>query len=375
MTRFPHEDRYFNQYNQFALKGTYPEQKLPAKRNPDKSKYTYFYVPNNNDPTSNENGAVVTGAGAYFRLGQYSDLEDSLSENQGFYEDFYPDRYIEKYQGQGAINAGGDGEAKGITMSCDGRILMRCHQDMYVQSKDRYDRVVGDHVTETNGHTLIDTRDSMDVLCRNGQIRIQTGYDSIYYSNIVTDNSSKPYGLTTHKSQSVRNAICLIADRGNADLFTHQRNASHLCENSWSLNVLQSAKFVVQNDYTSFLFQITNVWECGLSVKGWLAQSFILRLFSCVEVSILHIFICGLYIECMKKYVRKNSFKFDSTQIALKSEILKLVRNKYERKINFAHAITTEVANYASKVVNLNNLVRMENNDTKINRSAITLNM
>lgn len=120
------------------------------------TKYTYFYIPENTGDTSTIDDDK--GLGTILRLGGYSDIETASVTNKQAKE-FYPAGYLagqddaEAVKASTATNAAGAPVAKssGILMACDGQILIKSGQKMYVETGDSHHKVNGSHALETTG--------------------------------------------------------------------------------------------------------------------------------------------------------------------------------------------------------------------------------
>ncbi|MTI42561.1 hypothetical protein JM93_04331 [Roseibium hamelinense] len=115
--------------------------------------YTYFYVPtaaNDSTLTSDD-----SGLGTFLRLGEYSDIEQSAFSNSA-QASYYPAQHIADESGDSVYkNAAGGG--KGILMACDGRMLVRVGEKLYINSDDAI------HIESTNSTVTITSGDSQDI--------------------------------------------------------------------------------------------------------------------------------------------------------------------------------------------------------------------
>jgi hypothetical protein len=93
---------------------------------------TFLFVPSSAGATRRVADDVNT-PGAYFRLGGFSDIENTATDRSVF----YPRQHITD-EGSGAVTAaaGKTASMKGIMFACSGRILLRSAEKIYVHSSD-----------------------------------------------------------------------------------------------------------------------------------------------------------------------------------------------------------------------------------------------
>ncbi|MTI43775.1 hypothetical protein JM93_02383 [Roseibium hamelinense] len=169
------------------------------------SSYTYFYVPKTNPDRNSANDDA--GLGAFLRLGQYSDVEQTLP-NDTEIRNYYPNKYVDLEGANAPARAGGAGGAKGILLSCDGRILIRSHQEMLVETNSYHHRVSGDHELDVSDTVTVTAGKTIKKQASDGQIILKTG-----------SGAAKDEGTNAK-------AIILDADGGAADLVENVKTAT-----------------------------------------------------------------------------------------------------------------------------------------------------
>jgi len=145
------------------------------------TKYTYFYIPKTNtDLTATTDDK---GLGTFLRLGGYSDQEETQKADQN---SFYPKKFIDDEKAASKTNifetAAGPNPATshGILLACDGRILVKAGEKMYVESGPFHQKTNGTHTLEASGETVIkSTGGKISIVSGTGKdILLDAGGDS-----------------------------------------------------------------------------------------------------------------------------------------------------------------------------------------------------
>ncbi|GAA0783450.1 hypothetical protein E1180_04910 [Roseibium denhamense] len=111
--------------------------------------YTYFYVPASAGSASSSTDD--SGLGTLLRLGEYSDVEETAyNAGSDIYSAYYPAQHIED-ESAAAIYTNAAGGGKGILMACDGRILVRGGEKMYLNTAGNI------HVQSDEGSVTIES--------------------------------------------------------------------------------------------------------------------------------------------------------------------------------------------------------------------------
>lgn len=151
-----------------------------------KNRYTYLYLPRTKatpavPEVKDAQGNITTpgvpakadsGVGAFFRLGGYSDEEQTQTTNQS---GFYPAKHISDEGGDGAASvyekaAGPDASTShGILLACDGRILVKAAERMYVESGAFHQKTNGTHNLHSTEELKIASDKQMTFETASGQ--------------------------------------------------------------------------------------------------------------------------------------------------------------------------------------------------------------
>ncbi|GAA0771305.1 hypothetical protein GCM10009077_02340 [Roseibium denhamense] len=111
--------------------------------------------------------------GAFFRLGEYSQTERNAVENDHESE-LFPAQHIEDEDDQTGIYTNAAGGSQGIMLACDGRILVKAAERMYLETGDYHQKVNGDYTQDVEGAYTSVVKDNIDISSEDGQIKIQS---------------------------------------------------------------------------------------------------------------------------------------------------------------------------------------------------------
>ncbi|MTI45206.1 hypothetical protein JM93_01412 [Roseibium hamelinense] len=142
------------------------DAKEPARRN-QLPLHAYLYVPR--VPANSDEVSDNIDLGAILRLGSYSDLESQAHRLQEDQKHYYPLQHIQDEGGLGneAIykNAAGSDSGKhhGILLACDGRVLLKSGEKMYVESGDQNVKVHGNYKLDATGSVTVTAGEAVSV--------------------------------------------------------------------------------------------------------------------------------------------------------------------------------------------------------------------
>ncbi|MTI45438.1 hypothetical protein JM93_01166 [Roseibium hamelinense] len=138
--------------------------------NQDAVPHAYFFVPAGSDPSCDRDDL-----GAILRLGEYSDLE-TMAAGDGHLPEYYPDGHISDAKNCGLsptlASCGENDHQKGILLACDGRILVKNRERMYVQSKDYIQETNGDYSLSVDGALDADVSGDVEITSKDGQMSL-----------------------------------------------------------------------------------------------------------------------------------------------------------------------------------------------------------
>ncbi|GAA0780317.1 hypothetical protein E1180_08265 [Roseibium denhamense] len=118
------------------------------------AKNTYIYVPGETDEETASADDVRLGA--VFRLGEYSDLEES-AHAAGQQAAYYPAQHVEDAGSTDRALHTADGGSQGILLACDGRVLIKSNEKMYVETEAFHQRANGPLSIESEGPMTLET--------------------------------------------------------------------------------------------------------------------------------------------------------------------------------------------------------------------------
>lgn len=141
--------------------------RLPAE--PCSPRRNVFYlVPADGSDEATDN------IGAFFRLGEYSDTERDAFQND--HEDqLFPAQHISDEGGNTSVYANAAGGSQGILMSCDGRILIRAAEKMYLETADYHQKANGSYTLDVDGSFSATVEDSASLTTDKGGIALSSG--------------------------------------------------------------------------------------------------------------------------------------------------------------------------------------------------------
>ncbi|MTI43092.1 hypothetical protein JM93_00103 [Roseibium hamelinense] len=131
------------------------------------TRYAFLFVPNSDKTTEHAPGAVL-------RLGEYSDFERG-AHAEGMVEDIYPAQHIHDEGDEEAAYTQAAGGAEGILLACDGRILIRSGEKMYLETADYHQMTNGDYALDVDGTMTTTVSDAIELTSEDGSIQIKSG--------------------------------------------------------------------------------------------------------------------------------------------------------------------------------------------------------
>ena len=208
-------------------------------QNPTQSltRYQYFFVPSHQK--EEDDAECVTKPGAFLRLGSYSDIEEESAQSDNGVAAYYPSRHIASEAGDRVYkNAAGPRAAQscGITMACDGRVLIKSDEKFFVETTDLVDIHCGKEIviTADTGPITAETGDQFSVAA-NKKVSLHSGAS--------TSDNYVPSGKNTSGEKGVE----IIANEGNSnafleakDIVTHAHGAKTTHVDGTQTNVVRS---------------------------------------------------------------------------------------------------------------------------------------
>lgn len=182
-----------------------------SPQNPAQSltRYQYFFVPS--QQKEEDDAECVTKPGAFLRLGSYSDIEEESAQSHNGVAAYYPSRHIAGETGDRVYkNAAGPRAAQscGITMACDGRVLIKSEEKFFVETTDLVDIHCGKEIviTADTGPITAETGDQFSVSA-NKKVSLQSGAST-------SDNY-----VPSDKNTSGEKGVEIVANKGNSNAF------------------------------------------------------------------------------------------------------------------------------------------------------------
>lgn len=173
------------------------------------TRYQYFFVPSHQ--TDEDDAECITKPGAFLRLGAYSDIEEESARTDGGLFAYYPSRYIARESGDATYKqASGSNAAQscGITLACDGRVMLKAEEEIFIEATDLLD---------------IHSGKDINLTADTGPITAATGNDfSVVATKKVSLRSGavqdEPY-TPPSENTSGDTGIEIIANEGKSDVF------------------------------------------------------------------------------------------------------------------------------------------------------------
>ncbi|EEE43924.2 hypothetical protein [Roseibium alexandrii] len=211
-----------------------------SPQNPTQSltRYQYFFVPSHQKEEDDTD--CVTKPGAFLRLGSYSDIEEESAQSDNGVAAYYPSRHIASEAGDGVYkNAAGPRAAQscGITMACDGRVLIKSDEKFFVETTDLVDIHCGNEIviTADTGPITTETGDQFSVAA--------TKKVSLHSGAATSDNF-----VPSDKNTSGEKGVEIIANEGNSNAFLEAKDIVTHAHGSKTTHVDGTQTNVVRSD-------------------------------------------------------------------------------------------------------------------------------
>lgn len=282
----------------------------PVKENTGthfQNRYTYYYIPK----TKAVAASPDSGVGAFFRLGGYSDEEQTQTAAQ---DSFYPAEHIldEGGAGQASVYEKAAGPAPvtshGILLACDGRILVKAGEKMYVESGPFHQKTNGTHTIEAETDTVIRSA--------NGKISIVSGTGK----DILLDaggDSKGDFQLIAQKSTSDIKGDDSTTRHGNTYSLHHGRTDSFFLGGKSAFSLAGSFALTTGIDLTI---------KVGLFFGFNIAGSF--------TVSAMAMSVTGANFATTNSNINIEGFKFSLSNVKAESDAAKYQENLLKVKIS-----------------------------------------
>jgi len=119
--------------------------------------------------TSSSNDKV----GAFLRLGEYSDVEQRVFEND-HQDDLFPAKHISDEGNDTSVYTNAAGGSEGIMLSCDGRLLMKADERMYLETGEYHQKSNGNHTLDIDGHQNTSIQNSYNLNTEKGDMTVSS---------------------------------------------------------------------------------------------------------------------------------------------------------------------------------------------------------
>ncbi|MBO9420304.1 MULTISPECIES: hypothetical protein [Stappiaceae] len=175
--------------------------------------YTYFYVPAAKGSTATS--ADDSGLGAFLRLGGYSDVETASITNQTA-TSYFPEGYLSDRGDAAGSNAEtaqyaagpNSSTSNGILLACDGRILVKAGEEMYLESKKYRHKASGTYDIKATGKLTADSDDQIEIKSgQNKNVSVSAGNGTGDFDLNVKESTTKINGNDFKKTTGTTRAV------------------------------------------------------------------------------------------------------------------------------------------------------------------------
>ncbi|WP_306148127.1 MULTISPECIES: hypothetical protein [unclassified Roseibium] len=175
--------------------------------------YTYFYVPAAKGSTATS--ADDSGLGAFLRLGGYSDVETASITSQTA-TSYFPEGYLSDRgdtagsNAETAQHAAGPNPStnNGILLACDGRILVKAGEEMYLESKKYRHKASGTYDIKATGKLTADSDDQIEIKSgQNKNVSVSAGNGTGDFDLNVKESTTKINGNDFKKTTGTTRAV------------------------------------------------------------------------------------------------------------------------------------------------------------------------
>jgi len=310
--------------------------------------HVYFLVPYNVDVEAEEDEL-----GAMFRLGEYSDVEETARAD-GFIDEYYPEQHIEDAEAAGktstAIAAGEKDFAKGILLACDGRILLKSRGKMYSDTADYHRRTRGTYklviddtytVTVSGDVSITSTTGDINVKASAGDIAVQSGTNKDIIFRAGTDSDSgatgKIYEYSKGHVKKIDGQSYTVAEEEN----TYTTGTSNNFFFGATSTIKASAEFALTMGAAAEVKPMISLGLSGVEIS-YAASS--------VDLKDVYCKIRGIQTESQALKSEINALKSDIATIASETQSVKASTQAVQSD---TRSIKTTVGNLQADVQNL----------------------
>jgi len=138
----------------------------PHRHNAPAARRTMFYLVPTSPPSS-----TTDKVGAFLRLGEYSDVEHRVFDH-GHEDDLFPAQHISDEGDDSSVYTNAAGGSEGIMMSCDGRMLIKAAEKMYLESGDYHQKTNGKHTLDVDGDQTTTIKDHYKLSTESGDMTV-----------------------------------------------------------------------------------------------------------------------------------------------------------------------------------------------------------
>ncbi|MHA7777518.1 hypothetical protein [Roseibium sp. M-1] len=142
-----------------------PPHAHPHRLNaPPPGRNIFYLVPSGTQSTTSDN------IGTFLRLGEYSDVEKRVFDH-GHQSDLYPAKHVSDEGNDSSVYTNAAGGSQGILMSCDGRLLIKTAEKMYVESGD-YHQKTSNYDLDVDGNMNATVQNNFNLTTEKGDMTV-----------------------------------------------------------------------------------------------------------------------------------------------------------------------------------------------------------
>ncbi|GGB36190.1 hypothetical protein GCM10011316_05440 [Roseibium aquae] len=223
---------------------------VPANAPAHTNRYIYFYIPAHSE--ENTPPDPHSPPGVLFRLGAYSEIEENASASQENMSGFYPAQHIADETQAGILqkSSGPNGaESRGITLACDGRILVRSAERIYIHATDQIHLHSNDNIKLVANDGPIDNRTGDKFTVKSGKkISLRSGVDTNDTYQPASENSSGSKGIE------------IISDEGKSDVFIEGKSLYLKVNGTSTADITETNSTIMRAD------NFEDIWGDNLTI-------------------------------------------------------------------------------------------------------------
>jgi hypothetical protein len=136
------------------------------RHNAPAARRTMFYLVPTSSPST-----TTDKVGAFLRLGEYSDVEQRVYDH-GHEDDLFPAQHISDEGDDSSVYTNAAGGSEGIMMSCDGRILVKAAERMYLETGQYHQKTNGNHTLDINGTQTTSIENHYNLDTEKGDVNV-----------------------------------------------------------------------------------------------------------------------------------------------------------------------------------------------------------